>query len=119
MLVAAIIGAPVKRRRTARLLLLREPTSPACGPKPQSGVGPATSAGMTFLFWTCGQITFFDPPPELAGSEYRGVVLPKGMPREFLDAGAKIIGRHQFFDCEDSDDECAVKVFLAVQEHQA
>ena len=41
------------------------------------------------------------------------------MPREFLDAGAKIIGRHQFFDCEDSDDECAVKVFLAVQEHQA
>jgi hypothetical protein len=61
----------------------------------------------------------YQKPESAPSSEYRGVVLPEGMTRACLDSVARIINRHQLDDNDDLDSECAVKVFLAVQEHRA
>lgn len=53
------------------------------------------------------------PAPE----KYRGVELPEGMARGCLDEVARLINRHQWEDNEDSDAECAVKVFAVVRAH--
>lgn len=52
-----------------------------------------------------------------ADADYRGVVLPAGMSRACLDNLARIINRHQLESCEETDAECAVRVFEAVQRH--
>jgi hypothetical protein len=48
---------------------------------------------------------------------YRGYPLPKGLTRECFDELAEILNFHQREECDDSDGEGAIKVFLAVQRH--